>query len=321
MFSFFCGIGLHATSLTFTLDLRPTDCQSSPPTPGTVEVFGSFNSNTTGGTFSNGPFTLVDPDGDNVWTYTLDHPNGGGTANVGTIYAQYRYRVGGVDESLSSVDNSGCAMATPIGREKFVGTSQTGATGNEYWETCSGTSCILPVELTLFKAENEAKGTVNLQWQTASEINNEGFDVEHSTDGRDFTKVDFINGYGTTNDSQNYSFAHNTPAAGKNYYRLKQMDYDGVFEYSKIVTVDIRKTGSNLSVYPSLVDDFVQVNFTADKEVEAIIQDQTGRTVLQQTIGANAGTARLETGDLPQGLYFLTVILDGQRESVRFVKK
>jgi hypothetical protein len=69
------------------------------------------------------------------------------------------------------------------------------------------------------------------------------------------------------------------------------------------------------------VSDFLQVNFTADKEVKAIIQDQTGRPVLQKTLAANDGTTRFEIADLPQGLYFLTVTIDGQRESVRFVKK
>lgn len=316
-----CSFGLQATSLIFTLDLRPTDCQPNPPTPGAVTITGTINSNSVGGTIATGPFTMTDPDGDNVWTFTFDHPDGGGAANSGTLYAQYRYNVGGTDETLASVNNSSCAMATALGREKFVGTTQTGTTGNEYWETCSGTACILPVELTEFKAEKTEKGQVTLQWQTASEINNEGFDIEHATDGRNFTKIEFINGYGTTNDYQNYSFAHNTPAVGKNYYRLKQMDYDGAFDYSKVVIIDLRKTDGNLSVHPTLVNDFMQVNFASQQTATATIQDQTGRPILQQTIAANAGFARLNTSNLPQGLYFLTVVSEGRRESVRFVKQ
>ncbi len=317
-----CAITLHAqTTLTFTLDLRPSDCEATPPVPGTVSVIGTINSNVPGGTIATGPFAMSDPDGDNVWTFTFTHPNAG---NPGTLYAQYRYSVGGTDENLSSVDNSGCSsMATPLGREKFVGVNQAGATGNEYWETCSnasGSCTVLPVEMTAFKAQNDAKGAVALQWQTATELDNAGFAVEHATDGRNFTKLDFIDGNGTTYEVQDYVFSHAAPVAGKNYYRLRQIDFDGAFSLSEVLTVEVRKENI-LSVQPTLVRDFMQVNYQNDAPTKVTVFDQTGKIVTVQTIAAGVHTAQIDVRNLPQGLYFLTADAGKEKETVKFVKQ
>ena len=94
---------------------------------------------------------------------------------------------------------------------------------------------LIPVELTSFTAST-VDGNVVLNWITATELNNAGFQIERrkTTDERreDWESIGFVNGNGTSTETHTYSFADESPVAGKSYYRLKQIDFDGSFEYS-----------------------------------------------------------------------------------------
>jgi len=96
----------------------------------------------------------------------------------------------------------------------------------------------LPVELTSFTAKVSG-GKVQLDWTTATEINNSGFDIERSFDGSTFTSVGFVKGNGTTTEPREYSFIDKFEfkATQSIYYRLKQFDYDGSVNYSNIISV------------------------------------------------------------------------------------
>lgn len=94
----------------------------------------------------------------------------------------------------------------------------------------------LPVELSSFTAKSTSKG-VSLDWSTATESNNKHFEVESSTDGKIFKQIGIVAGSGTSYTPQTYAFDHHLPAIGSNYYRLRQVDFDGAYEYSKMVTV------------------------------------------------------------------------------------
>ena len=96
----------------------------------------------------------------------------------------------------------------------------------------------LPVELVSFTGK-EQNGLVKLSWVTASELNNDYFIVEHSVDGRSFEEIAEVEGAGTTQEKQSYSFLHRRPVYPSNYYRLKQVDFDGVYEYSDIILVSL----------------------------------------------------------------------------------
>ena len=103
---------------------------------------------------------------------------------------------------------------------------------------------VVPVELTSFAA-NVVDGNVILNWITATELNNSGFDIqrtrhtERSRSVTDWESIGFVNGNGTTTKNSFYSFTDQSPVAGKSYYRLKQVDFDGSFEYSNIVEVEL----------------------------------------------------------------------------------
>ena len=99
----------------------------------------------------------------------------------------------------------------------------------------------LPVELTSFTAKQSVNG-VGLQWATATEVSNFGFDIERTSlvtqnNQTNWEKIGFISGHGNSNSPNNYSFIDNKPLSGKSQYRLKQIDKDGAFKYSKTIEV------------------------------------------------------------------------------------
>jgi hypothetical protein len=98
---------------------------------------------------------------------------------------------------------------------------------------------VLPVELTSFTA-SAGKGNVVLKWNTATELNNMGFDVERSGNKIDWAKIGFIQGNGNSNSTKNYSFEDKSVSkAGKYYYRLKQVDNNGSYKYSNVAEVEL----------------------------------------------------------------------------------
>ena len=101
----------------------------------------------------------------------------------------------------------------------------------------------VPVELTRFRlyTPDPAAQTVFLDWQTASEQNNSHFEVQYSTNGMDFKTIGIVNGNGTTTENSDYFFVDKNPSNGINYYRLKQVDFNGQFEYSTVKSIVIEK--------------------------------------------------------------------------------
>jgi hypothetical protein len=96
----------------------------------------------------------------------------------------------------------------------------------------------IPVELISFSATTDSKN-VNLNWATATEINNSGFEIERRYDKTDWLEIGFVPGHGTTTEKQNYSYIDQNVNAGIYSYRLKQVDFDGTFEYSNEILVNV----------------------------------------------------------------------------------
>jgi hypothetical protein len=109
----------------------------------------------------------------------------------------------------------------------------------------------LPVELLDFTATKIEK-TVELNWQTASERNNVGFEIERSSNDQNWEVIGFVEGRGNSFETQDYSFIDTAPNIGNNYYRLKQVDFDGHYEYSSIRHILFTANNkSALSIYPN----------------------------------------------------------------------
>ncbi len=110
---------------------------------------------------------------------------------------------------------------------------------------------VLPIQLVHFDAE-ERNGNVVLNWMTASEKDNNYFTVERSKNGQYWTDIITVKGSGNTTEMMSYSAIDSHPISGKNYYRLRQTDYDGRSTYSRIAVVDLMNlSGAGISLYPN----------------------------------------------------------------------
>ncbi|WP_162428172.1 T9SS type A sorting domain-containing protein [Pontibacter pudoricolor] len=181
----------------------------------------------------------------------------------------------------------------------------------------------LPVELVSFKAKSEQNTTI-LTWVTASEKNNDRFEVERSQDGKHFSKIGEVAGNGNSNRKLNYSYTDTRTATGVNYYRLRQVDYDGTAEFSKTISVNFaaQKAGAAIAqVFPTVATDKVTIAFTpAAGATDVVIVDAAGRS-----IAAFAQVSDFEkvvlVQDLQAGIYFVTITNGEVRETYRFLKK
>ena len=177
---------------------------------------------------------------------------------------------------------------------------------------------ILPVELIKFTARKEGEA-VSLRWLTASESNNMGFELERSADAASWETLDFIHGNGTTSSPQTYQYVDETPMSGHNYYRLKQIDFNGQFEYSDIVVVYIDNQQSTFNIFPNPVTkDHFQLQFSETLNATVEVYDLTGRLLYSQLI-KNRNT--MELGPLPAGIYTIQYTSEGIRQTQKLQVK
>lgn len=164
----------------------------------------------------------------------------------------------------------------------------------------------LPVSWLYFDGQY-VDGKNLLEWHTASEKDNQGFEIERSVDGSTFEKIGWTDGHGTTRSTQTYIFTDAEPSLGWNYYRLKQIDYDGTFEYSRLIPV---LSNANLPrLYPNPVGDHDHLYFSGirTKETVTIILTNmvTGRhTTLAQD---RLQPSRFLIHDMQPGIYSASI--------------
>jgi len=192
--------------------------------------------------------------------------------------------------------------------------------------TGNGGGTPLPVSLINFNAKKNDFTTV-LSWSTLSETNNDFFTIERTLDGVNFTEIDKLKGAGNHNGILNYSSLDTNPANGKNYYRLKQTDFDGKFEYSKLVMVEFEGIISekSISVYPNPNNGNninVSISGVQNKSLIALrLSNSKGAEVLNSNITAATGFAnvQLQTSDLANGIYYLQIIIDGEINNQKII--
>lgn len=131
------------------------------------------------------------------------------------------------------------AYALKLAANDFYGPLQTTADECYYDDYWFGDEAWVPVEMTSFAGSVNNLGQVVLNWQTASELNNHMFEIERRTETSEFRTVGFVEGHGTTTQQNNYSYVDKTAEQGVNYYRLKQVDFNGTYSYSDIVEIEV----------------------------------------------------------------------------------
>ena len=177
----------------------------------------------------------------------------------------------------------------------------------------------LPVELVQFDVtcQNE---TPELAWTTASEINNDYFTIERSADATNFEPITIVNGKGNISAISNYTWLDEAPLGGVAYYRLKQTDFNGSFEYHEIISVACNKR-NDISIYPNPFENSftVQLSENSTYPIHIEVNDYLGRKVYSQIIETRATEITLNE-QLPTGTYFIKVITETSQVVERIVK-
>lgn len=181
---------------------------------------------------------------------------------------------------------------------------------------------VLPVELLYFtgKAQDE---DVLLEWKTASEINNSHFEVERSTNGLEFSTIGTVEGSGTTVEQQYYDFLDKNPAIGKNYYRLRQVDFDGSFEYTNVIMIEFNKEGVvatsvQVSAFPNPTIDILNIK-TKNLDIQGYqIFNSLGQLIMEQQSLDSDNLHQINVKTLASGTYFIQ--LSGSDEHITFTK-
>lgn len=162
---------------------------------------------------------------------------------------------------------------------------------------------ILPVELISFTG-HEADEAVQLDWQTASELNNAGFEIQRMALNGTWETIGFVAGAGTTQHTQHYTYLDRLAPNGDNYYRLKQIDYDGQFEYSQVVHVRLDSEAA-FSFYPNPATDYLRFSGLPGTATPVEIWDVEGKLRIAGTL--NAQENFLNVQDLIPGFYMVRI--------------
>ena len=178
---------------------------------------------------------------------------------------------------------------------------------------------ILPVELTSFDGRPKVK-TIDLQWITASEINNDYFTVEKSTNGIDFNELADINGRGTTTLQSFYNWADQFPNDGLNYYRLLQVDFNGEKSYSDIIAIEFKADREEIQLYPNPTVREVNINLPENWEGETtvVIYDFYGNMI--NSFNVSSGSLTFPVDNIPTGFYRLSATNKSKMLNTSFVK-
>ncbi|MCF2488577.1 Ig-like domain-containing protein [Dyadobacter sp. CY347] len=175
--------------------------------------------------------------------------------------------------------------------------------------TCSTTlsvskDCSLPVTLIDFNGSN-VENTAVLTWRTAEETNSERFDIQRSTDGKDWRTVGTEKSHGESYVVKSYSFVDKTPGVGDNFYRLKMIDLDKTFAYSRVIQVRLANHVLNSEFYPNPVSDVLTLSSTNWNEVKSVeIHNMIGNSVYRS---GEKVSKTISVKEFPVGMYILTI--------------
>jgi hypothetical protein len=255
--------------------------------------------------------------------------------NATAVYYYNSDEIGAIPEGnlvmFKSTDNGNTwTQITGTLNTTFKTITITGINDFSVW-TLGDINAPLPVELSSFTA-NVDERNVNLYWTTATEINNSGFEVERAEVGSqysEFRKISFVSGNGTKNTPTNYSFEDKKLNTGKYNYRLKQIDYNGNFEYFDLKTeieIGVPKNFNISQNYPNPFNPVTKIDFDLpfDSKVSIRLYDITGReikTLVNETKQAGYYTTGFNGSNISSGTYFYRIIAEGTGQKFVMTKK
>jgi hypothetical protein len=189
-----------------------------------------------------------------------------------------------------------------------------------------GLSATLPVVLAQFIATKADNGSVKLSWTTSQEVNAGYYDVERSGDQTGWTKIGSVKAKGNSTIATDYSLYDNLPLDGTGYYRLKMVDLDGKYVYSKTVSVTADKNTVPLVIYNNPFTDMIRlkVNVGRAQNLTMTVSDMLGKTYLRQSVQAQAGDnlVNLQPAVIGgSGIYILRITGDSYNQTAKIEKQ
>jgi hypothetical protein len=219
----------------------------------------------------------------------------------------------------------------------YFGAQIGGALGNRFVKfggitgfsqnVISANGAPLPVQLLSFMGERLDETAVELKWVTITEINNKGFEVQKSSDAKNFTTIGFVDGRGTTNQMQSYSFVDNN-AEEASYYRLKQIDLgnENIFNYSPIIFIKGDKD-NDLSIYPNPAQSMISFERSGIWRKSTNINLSLTNTLGDIIFQTNGNFSKVEEdinkylSQLSAGMYLVKVIDGTQIKTLKLIKQ
>jgi hypothetical protein len=293
------GMDNTAASNGVTVSIAYNGSQTFTPTLRVVGLNGGsvFGYTGTGTATTAAPITTTSPTLTTVTSPTDLTGNGQSVALTGTAgYSNASLRFGATITSIQVRITLDAIGKTAI----FLDDVRIGSDGP------------LPVELTSFEATRQA-GAVLLKWATASEKNNDRFDVQRSADGQQFSTISTLRGNGTTNKGSSYTSKDTNPLSGVSYYRLQQVDQDGSVSYSPA-----RVVNAVLAVaYPSPTHNLLNLPASAVGSAYRVY-NSLGQILLEGKV-ATDGIVNVQS--LVSGSYFLQIGTGKERSTQRFIRE
>lgn len=217
-----------------------------------------------------------------------------------------------VSDMSAIVNNTTPNLIAAWDFENVTGNSVPDVSGNGHTGTINGT-VTLPVQFLTFDAKLFGGNTVAIDWSTATETNNQYFEVERSEDGKKYTSVQKVDGALNSNTIKKYQIIDSSPNNGTNYYRLKQIDLDGKFTYyEKIVTVRVLSGKTELRAYPNPAAEYVFVDVSPNAKLSFF--DTQGNKIKLAYHQEN-NRIRVDVSSLSTGIYLL--VADGVTHKVK----
>lgn len=244
-----------------------------------------------------------------------------------TDHVDFTYTVDGIPTTLSVNDDFGTQTWTPTvsGNSLTLSVCLDNNSIDELYRltnVSTNLGSVLPIELISFFASAMDNKKVLINWRTATEINNDYAVVERSSDGIIFKAIGKVEGQGTTFESQDYQFIDESPFEGINYYRLRQVDYDGREEIHKVISIFIEDNSRQVKIYPNPVgqnsDILLSKPFREDAKVQVFSID--GAIVFQGILPADDKNIEIPLESLLSGYYILKITSEGWSVNEKFVK-
>jgi hypothetical protein len=309
------GISKSGTSLI--ISAKPDDILTGNYSAGNVTIIWPTNYGISLGTITStfgGPWVLsggVQTSGsdsfvDIAWaggSYTINSWTSG---SINELFSVAVNQTGSGTGTFTITNNVGYGWYFEVGGSDFTNNS------NPFFAN-SVSDVPLPVELNSFTATSK-QNVVNLKWQTTTEVNNYGFEIERASSStmpiQVWEKVGFVNGNGNSNSPKTYSYSDNNPSGGSKFlYRLKQIDNDGQFEYSDAIEVEIvPKEFALYQNYPNPFNPTTKINYSVpfDSRVAISIYSITGEFVTElvnDNVETGSYSVDFDGSNLASGMY------------------